>query len=66
MIWSFIIIILFITALDAPKLIEEQAYNELIVFAVFLLLGIYLGMVQLYDLPFYSAMCELALLLQNR
>ena len=66
MIWSFITIILFITALDAPKLIKEQAYNELIVFAVFLLLGIYLGMVLLYDIPFYSAMCELAALLQHR
>ncbi len=66
MIWLFIILILGIIALDTPKLIKEQSYKELITLAVFLLFGIYLGMVQLYDLPFFPAMCKLAVLLQYR
>ncbi len=66
MIWLFIILIIGIIGLDVPILIKEHDYGELIVFTVFLMAGIYLAMVQLYDVPFYSAMSEWATHLQYR
>ncbi len=66
MICLLIILIGGIILLETPALVKEHAYNELIVFTVFLIAGIYLAMVQLYDLPFYNAIPEWAAVLQLR
>lgn len=66
MIWLFILLIVAIIGLETPRLIKEKAYNELIAFSVFLLVGIYLGIAYLYDLPYYSVLEELSIMLHSR
>jgi len=58
LIWLFLILVISILVLDTPPLIKARAYNELIVFSVILLVGIYLAMVQLYNLPFFNILGE--------
>lgn len=66
MIWLFIVLIIVIFLWETPNLIKEKAYNELIAFSIFMLVGVYMGMVWLFDLPFISIMSELAIMLQYR
>lgn len=60
MIWLFIILIIIIIYVEALPLYKTGAYNELIVFGVFLCLGLYLAMAQVYHAPFYSVLSEWA------
>ncbi|MGI6422831.1 MAG: hypothetical protein ACOX0N_11650 [Syntrophomonadaceae bacterium] len=64
MIWLFVLLIIVIILVETPELIKEKSYNELIVFSVFLLTGIALGIIYLYDLPYFSVLMELALMLE--
>jgi hypothetical protein len=64
MIWLFVLLIIVIILVETPELIKEKSYNELIVFSVFLLTGIALGLIYLYDLPYFSVLMELALMLE--
>jgi hypothetical protein len=64
MIWLFVLLITAIILVETPELIKEKSYNELIVFSVFLLTGIALGIIYLYDLPYFSVLMELALMLE--
>jgi TctA family transporter len=64
MILLFVLLIIVIILVETPELIKEKSYNELIVFSVFLLTGIALGIIYLYDLPYFSVLMELALMLE--
>jgi len=64
MVWLFIALLIIIILLDVPRLLRERSYKELTVFTAFLLMGFYLGMVQLYHWPFYNPIAELATMLE--
>jgi hypothetical protein len=61
-VFGFFILVLLIVLLDAPKLVIERNYKELLVYSFFLLIGLYLGMVQLFDWPFYNPIVEWAIM----
>lgn len=64
MVWLFAVLIIGTILLEVPKLLKEHSYRELAVFTFFLLMGFYLGMVQLYHWPFYNPFIELANILE--
>lgn len=55
-----ILLVLAVSILDVPTLIRQRAYKDLAVFTAFLLAGIYVAMVQLYDWPFYNPLLVIA------
>jgi hypothetical protein len=61
----FAVLVIFVILLEVPSLLREKSYKELVVFSVFLLLGVYLGMVQLYDWPFYNPIPEWAAMMEE-
>lgn len=54
MIWMLITAALVMIYIEIPRLYKEKKYKEIGVFFVLLFMGLYLGMVQLYDWPFYN------------
>jgi|GEM_PF-1078711 len=61
MLFLFSILIALTILLEVPVLIKQRKLKELLVFAFFSLISIYLGMVQLLDWPFYNPIPELAI-----
>lgn len=66
MVYLFAALLVGIILVEVPPLVKEKNYREIIIFSCFLLAAFYLGMVQLYDWPFYSILSELALKMQNK
>jgi len=60
MLFFFSMLILLTIVLDVPALVKQRNFKELLVFAFFSLIYIYLGMVQLFDWPFVNPIPELA------
>ncbi|NLB18970.1 MAG: hypothetical protein GX825_09645 [Syntrophomonadaceae bacterium] len=56
MIWILVFIYILILALELPALLRDRWYKEIAVFAVLFTISVYLGMVQIYDWPFYNIM----------
>lgn len=60
MIWLFGLLIIFIIILDIPGLIKNKSYKEAFIYMVFLIFGVYMGIVQIYEMPYYNPILELA------
>ena len=54
MIWLLIVGVLILIFMELPALYKQKQYKEIGVFIILLLIGFYLGMVQIYDWPFYN------------
>jgi hypothetical protein len=65
MVWLFAVMVIGIILFEVPSLFKEHSYRELAVFTVFLLMGFYLGMVQLCHWPLYNPFIELANMLEG-
>lgn len=63
--YIFISIAVFIIVLEVPSLYKEKLYKEIIVFTIILMLGVYLGMVQLHNWPFYNPLNQLVMILSE-
>ncbi|MBC7075488.1 MAG: hypothetical protein H5T98_05360 [Syntrophomonadaceae bacterium] len=55
----FVFLIAAVVLIDAPELYKKRMYKELAVFVFFLLIGLYLGMVQLFGWPFYNPVVDM-------
>lgn len=54
MIFLLIAVYALILASELPGLIRNHWYKEIVVFSVFFLISVYMGMVQFYHWPFYN------------
>lgn len=58
MIWLLVFVIIIALILEIPPLIKEKKFKEIGVFLVLITLGFYLGIVQIYDLPFTNPLLK--------
>lgn len=61
MISALAVIYILILVFELPALIKNRWYKEIIVFTLFFLISVYLGMVQFYHWPFYNPLDMLLL-----
>ncbi len=64
MVILFVFLVAAVVLFDTPYLYKKRMYKELAVFAFFLLIGLYLGMVQLFDWPFYNPVVDIVKVLE--
>jgi len=60
----FFMMVIFLLALDVPKLWSQRQKKDLVIYSLFMLLAIYLTMVQFYHWPFYNPFLVLAMQIQ--
>ncbi len=60
----FFMMVVFLLALDVPGLLRQGLKKDLVIYALFMLLAIYLSMVQFYHWPFFNPFLELAARIQ--
>lgn len=59
MIWLTAAIYALILVFELPALIKNHWHKEIVVFSVFFIFGVYMGMVQFYHWPFYNPLSDL-------
>ena len=59
MFWILIAIYGLIMISELPALIKNHWHKEIVVFSVFFIISIYMGMVQFYRWPFYNPLDSL-------
>ncbi|HCF48916.1 MAG TPA: hypothetical protein DER60_01455 [Syntrophomonas sp.] len=61
----FFLLVVFLLALDVPNLRRQRLNKDLLVYTVFMLLAIYLAMVQFYHWPFFNPLLIMAMQVQG-
>jgi hypothetical protein len=59
MTWLFGVLIIGILVMDLPALTRDRLYKEIFVYLVFLIVGVYMGIILIYNLPYYNPFVQL-------
>jgi hypothetical protein len=59
MVWLLGILLIGILVLDLPVLTRDRLYKEIFVYLVFLIVGVYMGIILIYNLPYYNPLLQL-------
>lgn len=65
MVLLLMVVFILILVIELPALIKKHWYQEIAVFTVLFLIGVYLGMVQFYHWPFYNPFDTLLLIIEK-
>lgn len=61
----FLLLVLFLAALDVPSMRRQKLNKDLAVYTIFMLTAIYLAMVQFYHWPFFNPLLMAAMRMQT-